>query len=619
VAEDPEARWQSANEVKAELELAGRAESKRPAGKPLWAFAAAAVIVGAGVLFFALQRSWRVPADSPVVRLAIPLPEEGVNAEPPGMVGPPAISPDGKAVVVALGPANNRVIWIRRFDTGRFERLPGVDKGDTPFWSPDSRHVGFFTAGGKLQRVPVAGGSLQTICSSPPIASIRGAAWSSSGDIIYGVNWDGLYRVPDRGGNPARIAAIDPALAESSLRNPAFLADGLHFVCFSRTDRLEQRGLYLYTRDGSAPRKKLAVTDQHVAVGRDSGTGREYALYSKDARLWAQAIEPSRGELTGEPIQIDEDVGLFSVSNTGTLVYRRTNVEQGQYTWYDRTGRELGAVGAPVDSWDVELSPDDRYVAFQNHRSLDGHFSIWLIDTTRNVSSPFSLQTERSYSPVWSGDSARVYFTSSRSNVFNSRRAAFVKAVDDATPERPLNVSGATFLDDLTLDGKYLVGTLFLANQTQSLVYSEFGREIWQPLAKADGSQQRPHFSPDGHWVAYDSDESGATEVYVVDFPAARRKQRISTAGGKEARWTRDGREIVFYASEGALMSASFTGGAAGLPKRLFPIRFSTGIDGFHYALSRDGQRILAMKEVGVERSRNLNVVMNGPALLRRE
>jgi len=276
-------------------------------------------------------------------------------------------------------------------------------------------------------------------------------------------------------------------------------------------------------------------------------------------------------------------------------------------------------VGAPVDSWDLELSPDDRYVAFQHHRSLDCHFSIWLIDTTRNVSSPFSVQSERSYSPVWSHDSARVYFTSARSNSLGGRRAAFVKAVDDAAPERPLETSGATFLDDLSSDGKYFVGTQFLRNYTRSLVYAEFGRETWQPLARSDGSQERPHFSPDGRWVAYDSDESGATEVYIVDFPAARRKQRISTAGGQEPRWTRDGREIVYYAPEGALMSAPFTGGAAGLPKRLFHIRFSTGIDGFHYALSRDGQRILAMKEVGVERSRNLNVVMNWPALLRRE
>jgi Tol biopolymer transport system component/tRNA A-37 threonylcarbamoyl transferase component Bud32 len=620
LADDPDARWQTARDVRTELEWASRT-GDGPA--PRWRrYAIALGLAAAGVVgvLGIMKALWHSsPADAPVVRLAIPLPEESVSTEPPGTFGAPAVSPDGRTFAISLGSAGNRSVWLRRFDTGRFERLAGSDGAHFVFWSADSRQIGFATLDGKLMAAAANGGSPRKICSFTP-QSFRGATWNASGTIVYGVNYEGLYRVSEAGGAPVKLAGLDPALEENSLRNPAFLRDGLRFLCFSRTANLDNRGLYLYTLDGIAQRKKLAVTDQMIAVGLDSSTAREYALFSKAGKLWAQLIDPSLWQLAGEPVAIDEDVGLFSASDTGTLVYRRNAVEYGQYTWFDRSGRELGAVGAPVDSWDVELSPDDRHLAFQNHRSLDGNFSIWLVDTVRNVAAPFSAQNERSFGPVWSRDGARLYFTSARPPSKGASLAAFVKAVDDAAPESSFPAAGATWLEDLSPDSRYLLGVVLGASNGRSLTYTEFGKEVWTPLAKAEGSQTRPHFSPDGRWVAYDSTESGTPEVYVVDFPAGRRKQRISVAGGKEARWARDGKEIVYYAPDGSLMSAAYGGGAAtGAPASLFRIRFSTEIDGFHYAMSRDGQRILAMKEVGRQRSRDLNVVMNWPHLLRKE
>jgi serine/threonine protein kinase len=617
LAVDPEARWRSAFDLKSELEsAAGAAPVRRRSRDRAWRIIAPVAVVAAALSISVATRFWRAePTGGEVVRLAIPLPEEGVTANPPGVLGPPAISPDGKTVAVALGTGKNRLIWLRRFDTGRFERLPGSQGGNYPFWSPDSHQLAFLNADGKLMKVSLVGGDPQTVCSFPP-RDERGATWNSSGTIVFGINYQGLYRVQDSGGRPAQFARLDPSHGENSLRNPVFLRDGLHFLCFSRTAKADDRGLYLYTLDGSVPRKKLAVTDQSIAVGRDPATRKEYALFSKSGKLWAQPIDPSRWELSGEPVAIDEDVGLFTVSDSGTLVYRRTDVEQGQYTWYDRTGRELGGVGPLVDSWGVELSPDERHAAIQYHRSLDGHFSIWLIDMARNVAAPFSAQTERSFGPVWPRDSARVYFTSTRAG----RHSAFVKAVDDAGPERAFPASGATLLVDLSSDGEYFLGIDFRENGRKSVVYSRSGTEKWTPLAETEGSQTHAKFSPDGHWVAYDSTESGVLEIYVVDFPAAQRKVRISVAGGKEPRWSGDGKEIVYYAPEGALMSVGFTGaGPAAQPQRLFNIRFSTDIDGFHYTLSRDGRRVLAMKELGRERSRDLNVVMNWPRLLNRD
>ena len=403
LADDPDARWQSARDVKTEMEWASRS-ADRPARR--WrTYAIALGLAAAGVIGILgiMKAPWRSsPADAPVVRLAIPLPEESVSTEPPGTYGAPAVSPDGRTVAISLGSGSNRAVWLRRFDTGRFERLPGSDGATFVFWSADSRQIGFATFDGKLMAAVANGGVAQGHLFVHP-ESFRGAAWNASGTIVYGVNYEGLYRVSGDGGAPVKLAGLDQSLQENSLRNPAFLRDGLRFLCFSRTANLDNRGLYLYTLDGSAQRKKLAVTDQMIAVGLDSSTAKEYALFAKAGKLWAQHLDPSRWQLAGEPVAIDDEVGLFSASDTGTLVYRSDAVENGQYTWYDRSGRELGAVGTPVDSWDMELSPDDRYLAFQNHRSLDGNFSIWLVDTVRNVASPFSVRTNGASVPFGRG------------------------------------------------------------------------------------------------------------------------------------------------------------------------------------------------------------------------
>jgi len=250
LADDPNARWQTARDVKTELEWASQS-GHRPARRwKSYAIAlglAAAVVIG---ILGIMKTPWRSSrADAPVVRLAIPLPEESVNTEPPGTFGPPAVSPDGRTVAISLGSSSNRAIWLRRFDTGRFERLAGSDGAHFVFWSADSRHIGFATFGGKLMGMAASGGAPRNICSFAP-ESFRGAAWNASGTIVYGVNYGGLYRVSGDGGAPVKLAGLDQSLQENSLRNPAFLHDGLRFLCFSRTSNLDNRGMYLYTLDG---------------------------------------------------------------------------------------------------------------------------------------------------------------------------------------------------------------------------------------------------------------------------------------------------------------------------------------------------------------------------------
>ena len=409
------------------------------------------------------------------------------------MVGPPAISPDGKAVVVALGPATDRTIWIRRFDTGRFERLARRRQGDIPFGLRIAVTSGSSPPAENLLRVPVAGGSIQKICS-PRRRSRFAEHLERLGQYCLRGQLDGLYRVSDRGGiRRNRRHRCVRAGAPFAIR-PFLTMDSTSRFFPNRPAR--KRGLYLYTLDGSAPRKKLAVTDQQVAVGRDPRSGREYALYSNDAKLVGAGIEPSRWQLTGEPIQIDEDVGLFSVSDTGALVIAATSVETGPIYVVRpvRTGTRRGRRARRFLGYGV--APRRPLLAFQNHRSLDGHFSIWLVDTARNCRQPFPFRRKGAFLRLVARQRPHVFYIDRPGPLGRRFSAAFVKAVDDAAPESPSR-RRCDLVEDLSPDSRYRSESLLGPNEARSLVYTS--SEVRPGAAGESGRvAERPHFSPDG-------------------------------------------------------------------------------------------------------------------------
>ena len=239
-------------------------------------------------------------------------------------------------MALTFGSGPKTYLVLRRLDSDTFRRVPGTDGARQAFWSPDSRHIGFF-AGTTLKRVPVAGGEPVTLCE---VGFSRGGAWSPAGTILVGTNYGvGVLQVSENGGAPVPVTRLDPALGENSHRFPVFLPDGNQFLYFARTELDENRAVYLASLDDTTLRKRILVTDGYVAVASDSSSGRDYLLYPKNDKLWAQSFDTGRGELSGDPVAISEDVGLFTVSATGTLVSRQTGGEQTQLTWFDRGGK----------------------------------------------------------------------------------------------------------------------------------------------------------------------------------------------------------------------------------------------------------------------------------------
>jgi Tol biopolymer transport system component len=626
LAKDAERRYQSAKDLRNDLEeikasvdsggLAAAPGETTSQGLPGWRASArgrgwlwAGGLAAAALAITALM--WpRSPPPAPVARLAIALPED-VSPDPGRILGAPAISPDGTIVALTFGTDPKTYLVLRRLDSDTFQRVPGTDGARQPFWSPDSRHIGFFV-GTTLKRIALAGGEPVTVCD---VGYSRGGAWNRAGTILVGTNYGaGVLQVSEHGGAPVPVTRMDTALGENSHRFPVFLPDGKRFLYFARTELDDNRAVYLASLDDSTARKRLLVTDGYVAVARHPSSGRDYLLYPRNDRLWAQSFDTGGGALAGDPVAISEDVGLFTVSATGTLVSRRTSAEQTQLTWFDRGGKTLGTLGPVGDYSGIQLSPDNTRVAAVYHRALSGYFAIWLIDVARNLATPFSLERERSMAPAWSPDSTRLYFSSTSRD-----EQIFVKAPDDANAERVVSSPGRVIEPvDVSPDGGVLLGALSDSAGTpgRKLMYSPVGKDDWRPLLGSEFREQYGAFSPDGKWVAYQSNETGAQEIWLTDFPGGRQKHRISERGGREPRWRADGEELFYVGGDDTVMAAAIRTGRGSAPSvPLFPVgRFPAGV-GWHYAVTRDGQKFLV--QLGrPDQSRTLHVVFNWPQIV---
>jgi len=505
------------------------------------------------------------------------------------------ISPDGrKTVFTIIGTDGWPQLWIRSIDSLTARPIPGTELASQGFWSPDSRFIAFF-AKGKLKKVDVSGGPVQTLADAQ---TSRGGTWNKDGVILFAAAFSGgLYRVPADGGEIAAVTKIDVSSNESGHFWPQFLPDGHHFVYLARTAKKETTGIYLGSLD--SPETRMLV--QSDAGARFAPPG--YLLFLKERVLMAQPFNPEKLQLSGEPSVIAEQVGynpsngrsFFCASDNGVLVYR-TGLALSRLTWIDRTGKELGSFEPGDSLLSPSLSPDEKRIAMVRADPSSGS-DIWLLDISRQSSSRLTFDPAIDSNPVWSPDGSRIVFSSNRLGPYD----LYWKPSSGAGNEELLLKSEtAKFVTDWSSDGRFILyinSGAIGGNHLWVLTLSGEQKPI--PIVQSNFDEIQGKFSPDIHWIAYVSNESGMPQVYVQNFPSAGGKWMVSVNGGLQPRWSKDGKELFYYALNGNIMAVAVKTNAnnfeASSPTVLFEARIALGppTSGAAYSVTHDAQRFL--------------------------
>jgi serine/threonine protein kinase len=580
---DPKQRLQAIGDARISLDetLAGAPEASSIGAMqipvPLWRRAlpwtlfTAAAIALAALAFLHFRES--PPAPAQPVRFQIPLPEKASLAT----TGAFAVSPDGRSLAFAARGSDGVLsVWIRDLESLDARRLPGSESTVSnlpPFiWSFDSRYIAF-DAGGKLKRIDVSNGAAETLCDLQDTAV--GGSWSRDGVIIFGTGSGGIMRVSANGGSASALTALDSSRGETNHVLPSFLPDGRHFIYMRGSGNAGNNGVYIGSLDVGPEQqdsKRLLATGFGAIYVPSSDGESDQLLYDRDGTLMAQPFDGRRMELTGEPVHVAEQLrsyshyGFFSASTNNVLVYRTGGGgEDFQLTWFDRRGKVLGTAGAPSDYLYPALSPDGKRAAVGRRDPQTGKLALWLMDFARDTSTRFTFGSFNADDPIWSRDGNRVIFTS---NV-GGRWDVYQKAATGAAGEEPLMTSNENKIPgSLSPDGRFL---LYSADDPKTK------RDLWVlplegdkkafPFLKTEFDEDDGQFSPDGHWVAYASDESGRFEIYVRKFspnsavaaPETAGKWQVSYGGGREPRWSTDGKEMYYVTLDWKVMAVEVT------------------------------------------------------------
>src|SRR5262245_59074681 len=494
-----------------------------------------------------------------------------------------AISPDGRQVAfVANASGGGAKLWLRPLDQVAAQPLAGTDGATYPFWAPDSRAVGFF-ADGKLKRVDLAGGAPQVLADAP---QGRGGTWNSDGVIVFTPTAGPtavLMRVMATGGIPVPVTQLAAGQGNSH-RWPQFLPDGRRVLFLVGMGRPETHGVYVASLGGGEPTRVL--TGETAAVYTAPG----YLMRVSQGVLLAQRFDATSATVTGEPIPVAQAVGTddgtwrsaFSVSPAGVLVYRPGTGARRQLVSVDRMGKVLETIGQPDENTlaNPALAPDGQRVAVT--RLVQGNYDVWLMDRGRGVPSRFTFDAAQDQMPTWLSDGRRVVFASSRKGIWD----LFEKPANGATDEQLLL---ATVQDKAPLDRSPDGGMLLYATQDPKTASDLWalpltGQRKPFPVVQTSFDDIEGQFSPDGRWLAYASNESGRYEIYIRSFTETSGKSLVSTAGGMQPRWGRNGTELYYVAPDARLMAVPIHVASdrrtveAGVPVALFPTRLASGV-----------------------------------------
>ena len=500
------------------------------------------------------------------------------------------------------------------------EQLAGTEGAAAPFWSPDSRYIAFF-AGGRIKKIPVSGGPVQNISNAP---NATGGTWSAEEIIIFSAG-DILQRVSAAGGEPVPISTRDESRQETSHQAPYFLPDGRHYLYLAWSPQQANRAIYMGTLD-SKDAVRLFASQSKVAYASEG-----YLLFHREGTLFAQPFDVKKVAFSGEPVRISDQVSYdvlsggaaFDVSQNGKLIYFAGGgpAIKRQFVWFDRSGKQLGTAGSPaLYTNNFDLSPDGKQIAVAQQNPENSRYDIWLIDVERNVPTRFTFDAALSPNGnvVWSPDGQAIAFASER----KGNRDIFEKKIVTGAETPLLEMATDEWPEDWSSDGQYLA---FGINATGSVtgagdfhVLPLFGDRKPIPMARTPFTEDEPRFSPDGKWVAFNSDDSGTQQVYLISRQPTDQKRQITTDGGVQPRWRRDGNELYYLALDGKLMAVDIRIDGrieSGVPRPLFDTKLRVDVNRDQFAVTADGQRFLLQVPSEDRSSTPITVVVNWATL----
>jgi len=623
LAKDPEDRWQSAHDVGNELKWIAEGSQ---AGVPVKVSARrksrerlAWLLVGlatAIATLLAVGYLRRAPQPAALLRASLVLPERMFLADV-------AMSPDARKVAFTmLKVGATPSLWVRDLDAEAARQVPGADEASFPFWSPDSRFIAFFSEG-KLKKVEAGGGPVMTVCDAEVGL---GGSWNREGTIVFAPSATSpLFRVSASGGKPAAVTKLDTSRHEAAHRYPYFLPDGRHVLYTvtalgGSTDEAAN-AIHVASLDGKTDKTLVGVvSNAQYAAGQ--------LFYVREGSLLAQRFDVGRLEAAGEPIGVAPRVGqlvawrgfnAFSASGDRLVLAPPVEVPS-RLLWVDRSGKTLASLGEPSLFDRLRLSPDGRHVAVPIMNFAKQSAELWVYDTASGSGSKFVFAPAFNGSPVWAPDGQRVFFSSDR-KARSARGDVWSKPIDGSSEEPFLESGDDKIPLDWSRDGRYLA-------IRKTPAQGKRNNEIWivdaasgkkqTPFATEAPNQDDAQFSPDGKWIAYDSDESGTVEVYVRPFPGPGGKWKVSTGGGGTPRWRGDGKEL-FYLSLGDKTMAVPIGFEpafhAGVPAPLFTLHVGVSAT---FDVDRAGQRFLVSAAPEISGSPPLDLLVNWAVLLKK-
>jgi len=596
---DPDERWQSARDLKWELEASAAGTvpaASRSRGALLWA---ALGLVSAIAVALAYVH-FREPAPSQeTARLTVLLPE---RSRPLSL----AVSPDGRAIALVLVRDGRQQIWIRALDALELTALEGTDGAADPFWSPDSRSIAFF-ADARLKKIGRSGGPVQTLCDA---LGALGGTWNSNGDILFG-GLARLQRVSAAGGAVSDLPK-HPAVTEV---HPFFLPDGQHYLATRFASARVVGGVWLGSMEGGESRQILPDASNAQLVGPQPGGRLGTVIFTRGGTLMALPFDMKRLEAAGDAFPIAQRIAargstyrLAAASNQGVLAYVSGERGGWQYVWRDRQGRNLGAI--PDAGGVAMISPDGKQLLG------DRGEQTWVLEFARGVATQLTFGPPSNFNPIWSPDGRTIAYGKVGAGIYR----------------KPANGAGG---EELLVRSKSLAVPKSWSPDGRFIVYAQINRETGADLfavpvegdrtpfavAATPANEDQGQFSPDGHWLVYTSNESGQSEIYAIPFPPASSggKWMVSRGGGVQPRWRRNGKELFYISPDSKMMSAEVSTGPAfqsGTPRPLFQTEIvDTGIrtGPLSWDLAPDGNRFLIITANSGDTS-SLTVALGRPS-----